>query len=96
MEQIDDQLASDQDWDRFENRLDTAHADFVMRLSRLSPDLTPTELRICALLRIDLSSKEIADLLSIALYTANTHRRNIRRKLGLDERSNLTAYLLRM
>ncbi len=57
--------------------------------------LTPTEMRVAALVRDGKTSKEIADILCISEKTASFHRNNIRAKLGLrGEGANLRSYLL--
>ncbi|HVZ39310.1 MAG TPA: LuxR C-terminal-related transcriptional regulator [Candidatus Kapabacteria bacterium] len=81
------------DWLAFEGQLDTPHQDFLQHLSQQWPALTPTELRICSLTRINLSTREIANLLFTSVRTVHTHRHNIRRKLGLSPRMNLTTFL---
>ena len=59
------------------------------------PRLTPSELQIANLLRQGKSSKEIADELGLSARTVETHRRNMRNKLGIkDKKTNLRSYLL--
>jgi DNA-binding NarL/FixJ family response regulator len=66
----------------------------VDSLGPLAGGLTPAELRICRLLRREMSSKEIAQAEGISPDTVETHRRNIRRKLKIaNENVNLTTYL---
>ena len=56
--------------------------------------LTAKELRITELIRMDYSSKEIASIMCVSVRTVETHRENIRRKLGLtNEKVNLQSYL---
>jgi DNA-binding NarL/FixJ family response regulator len=63
-------------------------------LSHLASSLTPTEMRICRLIRQEMSSKEIARAEGISPETVETHRRNIRRKLKIaNEQVNLATYL---
>lgn len=66
---------------------------FSENLRQTAPNLTPTELRVCLLVRLEFRSKEIAELLFCASPTVSVHRRNIRKKLQLPPRSNLTNYL---
>ncbi|HVP37357.1 MAG TPA: response regulator [Terriglobales bacterium] len=56
--------------------------------------LTPRELEVCRLIKNGMSSKEIAEVLNMALKTVHKHREIIRRKLGLvDDETNLSTYL---
>jgi len=67
---------------------------FVRRLSRAHQSLTPTEIKICDMIRGGLGSKEIARLRSVSISTISRHREHIRRKLGIaNEKANLTTYL---
>ena len=61
--------------------------------SRRASTLTPTELKVCTLLKSNLSTKEIAEVLNSSIHTVETHRRRIRKKLGLSGQANLTTFL---
>jgi len=80
-------------WENFERRLDSIHHDFVHRLTTLCPNLAPMELKVCSLLKINLATKEIANLLCLSVRTVETHRYNIGRKLNLQKGVRLTAFL---
>jgi DNA-binding CsgD family transcriptional regulator/tetratricopeptide (TPR) repeat protein len=69
-------------------------SQFLKRLSARHPALTVTELRICTLLRSSLSSKEIARMLNLSPHTVDTHRLQIRRKLGLSRKESIYTYLI--
>jgi DNA-binding CsgD family transcriptional regulator len=66
---------------------------FMVHLSGVCPELTPMEMRICALLRTNLTTKEIAEVLSSSPQTVDTHRKRIRRKLKLPIGANLYSFL---
>ena len=56
--------------------------------------LTPTEMRVAAMIKNGLTSQDLAQKLKISLHTAKTHRRNLRKKLNIhNSRINLTSYL---
>jgi DNA-binding CsgD family transcriptional regulator len=57
------------------------------------PELTPTELKVCALLKNGLSTKECATVLAIEPRSIEKYRQRIRRKLQLATSVNLTLYL---
>lgn len=93
LHEIDENLRGDNDWQRFEQEFERIHQGFIQALSRRYPRLTPAELKICALLKINLSNKEITDLLSISLRNVESHRYAIRKKLGLSSEMNLSTYM---
>ncbi len=81
--------------DIVENNLNDIIAPFLNRLSSLNLLLTPQEVEVAALIRTGKSSQEIADVLGVSVSTISFHRKNLRRKLGLRERTmNLRTYLL--
>ncbi len=80
--------------DQIEQSLTEITSPFVDKLSKDLASLTPTEIRICNLIRRGLTVKEIANLENLAPDTVSTHRRNIRRKLGVvNKKVNLASYL---
>jgi tetratricopeptide (TPR) repeat protein len=78
----------------FENQLADSNKDFYSRLLTNFPDLTPTELKICAMLRLNLSTKEIALLLTRSIRTIDFTRNSIRKKLKLGIQDNLQTFLM--
>lgn len=80
-------------WQVFEERFRQVHPEFVRTLLARYPDLTPTEVKVCALMSINITTKEIADILYTSVRTVEGHRRFIRRKLGLDREANLSTFL---
>jgi DNA-binding CsgD family transcriptional regulator len=91
---IDDNLGDQEDWSLFENNFDEAHENFIKRLKEKHPELSPRDLRFCAYLRMNLSSKEIASLLNVTVRGVEIRRYRLRKRLGLDHQQNLTAYLM--
>lgn len=78
-----------------ENNLHDIVTPFLHRLSSLNLLLTPHEVEVAALIRTGKSSQEIADVLGVSVSTISFHRKNLRRKLGLRDRTmNLRTYLL--
>lgn len=64
------------------------------KLSRLEYNLTPREIQLCALIKGGFSIKEIATMHNLSPRTVETHRLNIRKKLGINSAGiNLAAYL---
>jgi PAS domain S-box-containing protein len=80
---------------KLEANLNEIMSPFTQKLLAGHPRLTPAELQIANLLRQGKSSKEIADDLGLSSRTVETHRRNMRNKLGMkDKKANLRSYLL--
>jgi DNA-binding CsgD family transcriptional regulator len=80
-------------WTEFEVRFQEVYVDFYNNLSRQFPDLTPNELRLCAFLRLNMTSKEISAITYQSSESLKTARYRLRKKLGLDRDENLIAYL---
>lgn len=93
---INDQLETDDDWDRFANYFDKVNNDFLKTLKERYPQLTATDLKLCAYLRINLSSKEIANLLNISIRGVETSRYRLRKKLDLPNETGLFDFLATM
>jgi len=90
---IDTSLRSEGEWTLFEQQFDIHHPGFIRKLLERSPTLTPAELRVCSLLRINLATKEIASLLNVSSRAVEGHRYHLRKKLGLPPKMSLGAYL---
>ncbi len=80
-------------WEAFERRFRETHPGFLRALAGRAPEMTPTELRVCSLLRANLSSKQIAALLSISPKSVDIYRYRARRKLHLAPEENLVSFL---
>lgn len=80
----------------FDEYFDDVHQDFINRLKNLHPELSPRELRLCAYLRMNLSTKEIAPLLNISIRGVEIGRYRLRKKLNLEREDNLIDYLLKL
>jgi tetratricopeptide (TPR) repeat protein len=81
------------DWPKFEAQFSSAHPDFMAKLEKKYPDLTPQELRLCSLVRLGLKTPEISKLLSLSERTLENHRFNIRKKLALHTEQSLQEFL---
>ncbi len=90
-----DEITVDEDaWREFDLRFTEVHGDFLDRLIAAYPDLTPVEVRICSLLRLNLSTKEVAEITNRNVRTIENTRFRIRQKLNLDGEQSLVNYLL--
>ncbi len=93
VERIDTHIHSDRDWETFEHQFNQIHRDFLIKLSTTYPSLTPTEVKIAVLIKLNLTSKEIANLLCLSARTVENHRQSVRRKLKLRADDNLVSFL---
>ena len=92
---INSNLNDTNDWSFFEKAFNNADKDFLDKIKSSHPDLTPNDLRFCAYLRLNLSSKEMAPLLNISVISVETKRYRLRKKLGLEHESGLVNYILK-
>lgn len=78
----------------FEKLFKETHEDFYKKLLAKYPDLTRNEIRLCAFLKMNLSSKEISAITQQSYNSITIARHRLRKKLGIDDNQNLTNYLL--
>ena len=91
---IDRDLKSRQHWKVFDKYFDEVHEDFLTRLKERHPNLTPKDLRMCAYLKMNISTKEIAPLMNISIRGVEISRYRLRQKMDIDKGINLTEYIL--
>jgi len=91
---ISKNMTTNQDWKIFEELFDQAHEDFFKRLKSSYPGLTQSDLKLCAFLKLNLSSKEVAPLLNISFRGVETRRYRLRKRLGLKLDSNLVEFIM--
>lgn len=80
-------------WKEFELRFQNVHTDFYKNLSRDYPDLTSSELRICAFLKLNMSTKDISAITYQSGSSIKVARWRIRQKFGLDKEASLVSFL---
>ncbi len=90
---IDDNIQSDEVLKRIEEQFDIVHNNFTKRLGEKHPSLTQNERMMCAYLKMNLASKEIAPLLNISVRGVETIRYRLRKKLSLEREQSLIDYL---
>jgi DNA-binding CsgD family transcriptional regulator len=91
---IDRHLNNQDDWKFFEEAFNNADKDFLKKVKELHSSLTNNDLRLCAYLRLNLSSKDIAPLLNISLSSVEIKRYRLRKKMNLSRNEGLTDHLL--
>ena len=92
-ELIRDNIDQDQNWKKFRVEFTSIHPRFFDNLTTKFPDLSDNNVQLCAYLRISLSSKEIANLMSISVSSVNKNRQRLRKKLYLEAETDLSEFL---
>ncbi|WP_127845942.1 helix-turn-helix and ligand-binding sensor domain-containing protein [Psychroflexus aestuariivivens] len=93
---INRNLNNSDDWKFFEEAFNNADKDFLKKIKSKHPSLTPNDLKLCAYLRLNLSSKEIAPLFNISTRSVEVKRYRLRKKMDLSRNDSLTNYILEL
>lgn len=84
----------DEEWHIFEMSFNKTHDNYLVKLSSRFPGLTPSDLKLAAYIRMNISSKEIAELMNITTKSIEMARYRLRKKLNLPHDQNLTEFLI--
>ncbi|MBS9524492.1 regulator [Litoribacter alkaliphilus] len=95
VQSIEKNIAADADWEQFEIHFDQVHGDFLYRFKKRYDNLSPQEIKLSAYLRMNLSSKEIANLMNISTRGIEIARYRLRKKLQLERSENLQEFILK-
>lgn len=90
---VESTLHVDRDWEDFKKYFESIYKDFFSKLKEIYPELTPTDLKMCALIRLNLSMKEMATILGISPESVKTSRYRLRKKLNLEHEENLLTFM---
>lgn len=86
--------SSEDDWAIFQANFDRIHENFFRNLHLKYPELTSNDLRFCAYIRLNLSTKDIAHLMNISPKGVEVGRYRIRKKIGIPSTKNLNEFLI--
>lgn len=92
-EEIKTNIEYDNNWKKFEENFDLVYENYLKRLTDTFPTLTVNDKKICAYLKMGLSSKDIAPLLNMSYRSVEMSRHRLRKKMNLDRNVNLTDFL---
>lgn len=92
---IGNNLSEEDEWSLFQRNFDLIHENFFRKLKERYPSLTPTDMKLCSLLRLNYSSKEIAEMLNLSIRGAEAARYRLRKKLHLSETDNLVDFMIK-
>ena len=84
----------DQQWEQFSVHFDNVHSDFLSVIKAKYPSLSANELKTCAYLRMNLTTKEIAQLMNISVRGVEISRYRLRKKLGLPTEVSLLDFMM--
>lgn len=90
---LDKELDDKRQKELFETYFDEVHENFIKRLNEKFPGLTPGEQKLCAYIKMNISSKEMAALLNISQRGVEISRYRLRKKLGIDRDTNLVSFI---
>ncbi|MBK8699023.1 MAG: hypothetical protein IPN29_05570 [Saprospiraceae bacterium] len=86
----------DEDWEQFSHHFDQVHVNFLERLRKQYPQITANDEKLCAYLRLNLSTKETAQMMNISVRGVEASRYRLRKKLGLSNEVNLTEFMIKI
>jgi len=86
----------DKEWNDFNSSFESLNKNFYARLKQAYPEISPNDLKLCALIKMNLSIKEMAGILNISPDSVKTARYRLRKKLQLSTEENLTDFILHL
>ncbi|MFV1884670.1 MAG: tetratricopeptide repeat protein [Balneola sp.] len=93
---VDYSASLDKDWKQFQMHFEEVHSGFYHTLKDRYPELTPNEMRLSALVKLNLTIKEMAAILGISPDSVKTARYRLRKKLDLNTEDNLSEFMLQL
>lgn len=87
-------LTHENNWNEFDLYFESLNKNFYQRLKQRYPDISANDLKICALIKLNLSIKEMSSILNISPDSVKTARYRLRKKLHLHTEENLTDFIL--
>lgn len=88
------EVNADNSWKDLEKHIKNVHFDFLKRLKEKHPNISPRELDLSTYLLINMSTKEIAEVMNISTGGVELARYRLRKKIGLVNKENLNGYLI--
>jgi hypothetical protein len=90
---IQSNILEDENWEKFEENFNLVYVNYMKKLSEQFPHLKMNDRKLCAYLRMGLSSKEMASLLNTSVRSIETARYRLRNKLRLGHDDNLSEFI---
>jgi len=95
MKHLDEKAIAKEDWKLFVMCFDNTHEEFFKDVKNRFPNLSSGDLKLCACLKLNLTTKETASLLSISVRGVEVGRYRLRKKINLDTNKNLNEYFIK-
>ncbi len=91
---LDFKLDEERCWDSFQNHFDLVQSDFYQKMKSRYSNLSVTDLELCALVKLEMCNKEIANQLNISVRGVETRRYRLKKKLDLSRNERLIDFLV--
>ncbi|MEG2177611.1 MAG: hypothetical protein RRY15_01870, partial [Bacteroidales bacterium] len=90
------EFSPNKDWSEFQMYFEQVNSGFFQKLEASYPGLTPNEMRLCALISLNLSAKEIASLTNRTFQSVGTAKFRLKKKMNLSPEVNLYEVFLKL
>lgn len=91
---LNENMNNDEDWKMFLINFEQKHTNFFKKLKEIYPQLTANDLKLCACLRLNLDSKDIASLMNVSVRAVENSRSRLRKKLDVQPQQQLNEFFL--
>lgn len=95
MRTMSDETIAREDWSLFIMHFEQNHENFFKNVKEAYPSFTPAELKLCACLKLNLATKDIASLLNISVRGVEAGRYRLRKKINIDANESLNDFFIR-
>ncbi|MBI3233848.1 MAG: hypothetical protein HYZ42_07365 [Bacteroidetes bacterium] len=93
LSKIDSNIQDTDYWEEFKNRFSLLHTGFIEKLQNQLSDLSGNDIKLCCFLKMNMSNKEIAQVLNSSLDAVDKSRYRLRKKLNIESDTNINQFL---
>lgn len=90
---IDNNMDMEEEWNNFKQHFEQVHPNFFTKLDQICPELTPHEIRFCTYIKMNLSAKDIAQMMNVTNRAIQMNRHRIKKKMYLEEDVDFTNFV---
>ncbi len=91
---IDSEIDSEDYWEQFQLNFDQVHQQFSAKLHQQHPQLSPNDIRLCCMIKINMANREIASIQNISVGAVEKSKYRLKKKLALEKEEDLNNYIL--